>query len=207
MVGDKPLLHLGAYQFFYPGKFVPLEDFSTNRPPHIVYQFGPGDQDVMDNCVNYKATLIMKTVIVFCFLACVSSLSGFILDLSVPKNRPLKLLQRNAIPSIITVIISVVINLFSYWLSTEVEMLQKDTKFHPGSKVIIDFDISFYLVTAAGGLSVIATAFNCLKRHPVFEDNQGESLLEDYDGTYVVPPVDVDMSHVLNLPPPPAYTP
>lgn len=57
---------------------------------------------VMDNCVTYKAVLLVKTVIVFCFLAVISSLTGFMLDLFVPKNRPCRLLQRNAIPSIIT---------------------------------------------------------------------------------------------------------
>lgn len=212
MVENQPLLHLGAYQFFYPGKFLPQEkDFLTGTLSHIVYQYGPNVKDQMDNCVNYKAALLMKTVIVFCFLAIICSLVGFILDLTVPKHRPLKLLRRNAIPSIITVIVSVVVNLLSYWLSTEVEMLQKETKIHTGSKVIVDFDISFYLVTAAGGLSVIATAFNCLKRHTMYEDSRGEPLLEDYDGMEVLPPpnssADVDLLQGLNLPPPPAYTP
>ena len=57
---------------------------------------------VMDNCVTHKAALLMKTIIAICFLAIISSLSGFILDLFVPKNRPSRLLQRNAIPSIVT---------------------------------------------------------------------------------------------------------
>lgn len=104
-------------------------------------------------------------------------------------------------------ILSVVINLLCYWLTTEIETLQKQTLAHPGSKVIIEFDISFYLVTAAGGLSVIATAFNCLKRHPVYEDSQGESLLDDYDGMDVLPPPIVPESHMPNSAPPPAYTP
>ena len=56
----------------------------------------------MDNCVNYKAALLMKTVIAFCFLAILFSLGGFILDLTVPKQRAAQMLQRNAVPSIIT---------------------------------------------------------------------------------------------------------
>lgn len=52
--------------------------------------------------MTYKAALLMKTVIAFCFLGIISSLVAFILDLTSPKNRPCKLLQRNAIPSIVT---------------------------------------------------------------------------------------------------------
>ncbi|XP_045189484.1 transmembrane protein 127-like [Mercenaria mercenaria] len=207
MVESEPLHHLGAYQFFFPGKFISQErDFTDDSITHVVYQFGPNIKDKMDNCVTFKAALLMKTVIAFCFLAIISSLAAFILDLTLPKNRPCKLLRVNAIPSIVTVILSVVINLFCYWLTTEVETLQKETKAHPGSKVIIDFDISFYLVTAGGGLSVIATAFNCLKRHPLHEDSQGESLLDDYEGMDILPPP-VPEPPLLNLPPPPAYSP
>ncbi|KAL4231964.1 hypothetical protein ACF0H5_009541 [Mactra antiquata] len=208
VVEEAPLTNLGTYEFFYPGKFLEREhDFSDQSFEGIVYQYGPNIKDKMVNCVTYKSVLLMKTVIAFCFLAIFSSLVAFVLDLTSPKNRPCKLLQRNAIPSIITVILSVVINLFCYWLTTEVESLQKQTKHHPGSKVIVDFDVSFYLVTAAGGLSVIATAFNCLRRHPVYEDNQGEALLDDYDGMDVLPPLPVPDPHILNLTPPPAYTP
>lgn len=206
--GDEPLLHLGTFQFFYPGKFLAQErDFTDDSITHIVYQFGPDVKDQMDNCVTYKAALLIKTVIAFCFLGIVSSLVAFVLDLTSLKNKPCKLLQRNAVPSIITVILSVVINLFCYWLTTEIESLQKETKHHPGSKVIVDFDVSFYLVTAAGGVSVLATAFNCLKRPTLYEDSQGESLLDDYDGMDILPPLVPEPPPLLNLPPPPAYTP
>lgn len=199
----KALNYIGAQQFFYPGRL--LSGVVQSEPTS--YQFSPDPQDVLINCVNFKAALLMKTVIAFCFLSMLASLSGFILDLTVPKNRPCRLLQRNAIPSIVTVILSVVINLFCYWFTTEVERLQNQTKL-PTSKVVVDFDISFYLITAAGGLSVFATAFNCLRRHPVYEESdQGESLLDDYDALDVLPPPVPESAITPNLPPPPAYTP
>ncbi|XP_052770998.1 transmembrane protein 127-like [Mya arenaria] len=108
------------------------------------------------------------------------------------------------------VIQSVVINLFCYWLATEVEILQTETKPHPGSKVLVDFAISFYVITAAGGLSVLATAFNCLCRYPLYEDSQGESLLDEYEGLEALlpPPPAPDRSLSPNsLPAPPAYSP
>lgn len=106
-------------------------------------------------------------------------------------------------------LLSVVINLFCYWFTTEVEEMQNKTMPHPNGRVVVDFDISFYLVTAAGGLSVIATAFNCLKRHPAYEDSgQGEQLLEDYDGMdTLMPPLPPEMPPTVNYPAPPAYSP
>ena len=52
--------------------------------------------------MTYKAVLIFKTVIAFCFLGILCSLFAFILDLVGPKARALKLLRRNAIMSIVT---------------------------------------------------------------------------------------------------------
>lgn len=105
--------------------------------------------------------------------------------------------------NLISVILSVVINLICYWFTTEVEDLQIKTRLHEGkSRVIVDFDISFYLVTAAGGLSIFATAFNCLRRHPVYDDSgQGEQLLDDME--VMLPPPELPP-----MPPaPPPYTP
>ena len=107
----------------------------------------------------------------------------------------------------LSVIICVVINFFCYLITTEVENLQKSTKLHTGSKVTITFDVSFYLVTAAGCVALLATAFNCLRRYPMYEDSQGESLLDDYDGMDPVSALGPDMSQLASLPPPPAYTP
>lgn len=207
-VKGEPGHRLGATQFFYPGHFLTQElSFGDDSVQHQKYQFGPDPDDVMDKCVTYKAVLIFKTVIAFCFLGILCSLFAFILDLLGPKTRALKLLRRNAIMSILTVIICVVINLFCYWMSTEIEHLQTVTKLHTGSKVIVDFDVSFYLVTGAGCAALLATAFNCLRTYPMYEDSQGESLLDDYDGMDPVTALGPDMSQLASLPPPPAYTP
>lgn len=199
---------LGTNQFFYPGHFPSREvSFGDDAVEHEIYQYGPGIDDKMDNCVTYKAVLLFKTIISFCFLGILCSLAAFILDLLGPKSRGLKLLRRNAILSIVTVIICVVINLFCYWITTEVDALQKRSKTHTGSKVSVDFDISFYLVTVAGCVALLATAFNCLRRYPMYEDSQGESLLDDYDGMDPVSALGPDMSQLASLPPPPEYTP
>lgn len=210
VVNGVGLDHLGAFQFFYPGKF--LEQFiqgPNNKKVDIVYKFGPNDLDRMENCVTNKAVILMKTIIAFTFIAMCCTLIAFLLDLIGPQHRALKILRRNAIFNIVSVILCVIINLFCYWLTEEVSGLQRRTKFHVGSKVEVTFDISFYLITAAGAMGVIATAMNCLKRFPT-HDHMTEALLEDYDGlegVFPVPPPEAQSSPLSNIPPPPAYTP
>ena len=98
--------------------------------------------------------------------------------------------------------------MFCYWLTVEVQGLQKKTRLHKGSKITVNFDISFYLIAAAGGMGVIATAFNCLKRYPVYDENPpSEALLDDYDGMEDMISPTFDASPMANIPPPPAYCP
>ncbi|XP_060064954.1 transmembrane protein 127-like [Ylistrum balloti] len=197
-----PLDHLGAYQFFYPGSF-----YAENENEVSLYHFGPSSDDYMHNCVTYKAVVLMKVIITFTFIAMVCSLGGFLLDLIGPSRRVLKILRRNAILNIIAVIMCVIINMFCYWLTAEVQALQKHTKVHIGSKVNVNFDISFFLVAAAGAVGVLATALNCLRRYPAYDDSPSEALLDDFDGMEGLLAPEPDASPMANIPPPPAYTP
>lgn len=208
-VNGTPLDHLGALQFFYPGEFLVQLVPEPSKRADIVYKFGPDTIDVMKNCVTHQSVILLKTIIAFAFIAMFCTLVAFLLDLMGPQHQALKILRRNAVFNIVSVILCVIINLFCYWLTVEVAGLQRQTKVHVGSQVEVTFDISFYLITAAGGVGVIATAMNCLQRHPR-HDQLAESLLEDYDGlegTFPAPPPDVQISPMSNLPPPPAYTP
>ncbi|XP_074641549.1 transmembrane protein 127-like isoform X2 [Tubulanus polymorphus] len=106
------------------------------------------------------------------------------------------------------VIICVVINGFTYWVTDLLEQLQIETKPHKGSKVEVTFDVSFYLIATAGAMSVIATACNCLRRHP--RDIEPH-LLDDYDhdiwDLYGQGAPATQIPEQSCLPPPPAYTP
>ncbi|XP_061192977.1 transmembrane protein 127-like [Saccostrea echinata] len=202
-----PLDHIGAYQFFYSGHFLKTYDLNCpngNAVTHILYQYGDDTSSTMDNCVTHKAVSLMKTIISFTFLALLCTLCAFILDLVGPTQRSLKIIHRNAIFNIIAVILCVITDLFCYWLVTEVLFLQKMTKLHTGSKVTVTFDISFYLIAAAGGMGVFATALNCLRRYPVYEDDQSNALLEEhaYDCVHPDPGSGLPENH----PPPPPYS-
>ncbi|XP_059159331.1 transmembrane protein 127-like [Physella acuta] len=204
------LKQLSTTQFFYNGHF--YKNYPQTEPEDVIYKFGPSSNDIMVNCVTYSTVLLFKTSIAFVFIAVVCSLSAFLLDLIGPSYQLLKLLRRNAIFNILTVVMCVTINLFTYWITTAVDKLQVSTRAHDGSKIQVTFDVSFYLVTAAGGLSVIATACNCLRRHVVYESAETPSNPEFFyydDNEPLLPPPspNADSAALYNFPPPPAYTP
>ncbi|XP_046576904.1 LOW QUALITY PROTEIN: transmembrane protein 127-like [Haliotis rubra] len=167
---DGYLHSLGVIQFFYSGKLVTVDK-------SIQYHYGSNPDEVLINCVDSKSVLLFKIVIFFCFLTIVFGMASFLLDLTGPSGRVLQRFHRNAIFSIITVVLCVVINLFCYWISFLVENIQKKTKM---DHVEVNFDISFYLVAAAGSASVFAVACNCFfqRRYPVREDVSYQRLNE-----------------------------
>ncbi|KAH9492728.1 hypothetical protein Btru_026176 [Bulinus truncatus] len=204
------LRQLSTSQFFYNGHF--YKNYPNTDIADVVYKFGPFSNDIMINCVTYPIVLLFKTTIAFIFIAVLCSLIGFLLDLIGPNYQLLKLLRRNAIFNILTVILCVTINLFIYWITTAIEKLQTTSRLHEGSEILVTFDVSFYLVTAAGGMSVLATAFNCLRRHPAnesIEPSRNSDYLYFDDTEVLLPPVSptTDFASLSNFPPPPAYTP
>ena len=109
------------------------------------------------------------------------------------------------------VIVCVTINGFSFLVTQLIEALQKETKLHEFSKIDMRFDVSFYLIAAAGGLSVIGAACNLMRRYPNYNRSptreHHEALLSDYEGMDIPLPQTPDYFSPMNLPPPPAYTP
>ena len=102
-----------------------------------------------------------------------------------------------------------------YWVTELLGVFQSKTKLHDGSKAMVQFSVSFYLITAAGAVAVIAAACNLLKRHgsssvplgssslsrEAYDPRDREHLLDDYDG------MDLGMGRLAFYPPPPPYTP
>ena len=112
----------------------------------------------------------------------------------------------------------VVINGFSYWATDDLAVLQQATRLRTGSKIDIEFSISFFLITAAGAVSVIAAACNLLRRHNVpsttsnnhDHDTDRENLLHNFDGSGTdLSAYGPDMlsQSMTSFPPPPPYSP
>ncbi|GFO10115.1 transmembrane protein 127-like [Plakobranchus ocellatus] len=201
---------LSTTQFFYNGHF--YKNFASAEQGDTVYKYGSGPYNFLINCVTYPTVLLFKSCIAFTFVAVVSSFVAFLLELIGPKYQLLWVIRTNALLSILSVLLCMLINLFIYWITTLVDKLQRQHPLHEGSKVQVTFGVSFYLVACAGFMCVMATACSCLQRrsrpgqescprgceHSYFDDT--EALLS--------PLVAADSSaEQTHSAPPPAYTP
>lgn len=122
----------------------------------------------------------MRLVIAFVFLAIFSSCIGLMLDTLGCMRSGVKLVRRHAIFHILTVIICLSINGFCFWISENMYAQQSETRSKKGKKIEVAFDVSYYLIVLASGLSILATAFTLIRRYPTDEDDQLERLLEEY---------------------------
>jgi hypothetical protein len=93
-----------------------------------------------------------------------------------------KLIRRHGIFHILTVVFCLIINGFCFWISEKMSEQQNETRFKKGKKIEVSFDVSYYLIVLASGLSILATAFTLIRRYPSDEDEQLERLLEEYTG-------------------------
>lgn len=126
--------------------------------------------------------VIMRTVIAFVFLAIFSSSLALMLDTCGCMRPGIKLVRRHAIFHILTCIFCLAINGFCFWVSERMNEQQNETRPKRGKRVDVAFDVSYYLIVLASGLSILATAFTLIRRYPTDEDEQLERLLEEYTG-------------------------
>lgn len=172
MTGGKCCLsEIGLNMFF--GVFS-LDEFSLSS----VKSCDSGNIDVT-LCIDSQVMMLMHVVIAFCFLAIISSLYSFVLDVISPRKRPFwKSMKRYAIGYILCVLHIATIVGFAFWASEALQKVQMDHKQYVGSKIIVTFGTGVYLATAAGGIAILATAANLMRQYPTEEEEQAEQLLE-----------------------------
>ncbi|RUS81866.1 hypothetical protein EGW08_010389 [Elysia chlorotica] len=204
---------LSTSQFFYNGHF--YKRISQSNQDETVYKFGSGPYNFMINCVTYSTVLLFKSCIAFTFMAMITSFCSFLLDLIAPKYRLLFMIRKNAFLNILTVLLCVLINTFTYWITSSVDKLQALHPLHEGSKVVVSFGVSFYLITCAGFMSVMATASICLRNDALHHHRHCSRTYDSYTPTTdteallssIATAEESTVEIDLDLPPPPGYTP
>ena len=175
--------YLGVAHFFSPGRLeYQIELSRVTKSEIIVYNFVLPNGQVLKNCANREILIIMRTIIAFVFLAIFSSCLGLILDTLGCMQLCFKLTRRHGIFHILTVILCLAINGFCFWLSERMAEQQFETRLKKGKKIDVSFDVSYYLIVLASGMSILATAFTLIRRYSSDEDEQLERLLEEYTG-------------------------
>lgn len=212
---------LGVNEFLYVGYFDTNSDDvtasadgemasvngGTSQMPVVYHSY----DDKFVNCVTPTIVSLLRLVIAFLFLGIATSSFAFFMDTWGVSHRILKTLRRNAVGTIFTVLFCVTIIGICYFLSTLISHQQELTRMNKGAKVEVKFDVSFFLLTAAGSVAVLATAANVLRRYPSSDDLQDDdALLDEFDGmeTFSVNCINNgDVPPLRYLPPPPPYSP
>lgn len=213
---------IGVRQFFSLGKFESLKLKSPSNLPSKITTASPsmlmyisGKVGIRD-CFTPTIVSLLRINIALCIFAVLTSLYQFFMDSIGVKHRWMKIIRRDGLGSIISVLLCVTVIGLSYYVSTLVEHQQEASKTNPGTKIEVKFDIGYYLIAGAGAVAVIATAANMLRRYPPADSGSNENLLSDYDGneTFTVGgtqcqlwPCRRNSLSVESMPPPPPYSP
>lgn len=198
--------HLAVYQFFSYGYFdtnSAQNDMLTANEV-VTYPYYPNGTL---QCVTSEIANLMRIIILLCFMAMISSLIGFFLDIVGPTRKILKVIRRNGIPSTLTVVWVVIIIGVCYYVTLLLEAAVREM--HPGYKVHVSYEYGCYTITAAGVVAVFATACNLFQQYgPPGEETQRRRLIDDWDGleTFSVGSEGLD-TPLESIPPPPPYTP
>lgn len=206
--------HLAVYQFFSFGYFDTVDRQTdlqfrarevVSSPIPIQYHLPSGPL----KCVTPEIANLMRVIIILCFMAMISSLMGFFLDIVGPTKKSLKNIQRNSIPSILTVLWVVAIIGVCYDITTHLEAIMQNL--NPTSEIQVSYEYGCYTITAAGAVAVCATACNLLQHHSPIEDVQRRRLMDDWDGIETFSVVGGGLRGVdtplESMPPPPPYSP
>ncbi|XP_063221324.1 transmembrane protein 127-like [Bacillus rossius redtenbacheri] len=199
--------HLAVYQFFDLRLYddpVPddVEGNDVAASP-VSVQFLPSSGK---SCVTREIANLMRMLILLCFMAIISSLVGFFLDIVGPTKKIFKIIRRNSIPSIFTVVWVVMIVGLCYYISNRLEILIQNM--NPQMEVQVSYEYGCYTITAAGVVAVIATACNLFQQHGPVDEVPRRRLVDDWDGieSFVVSGPQLLDTPLESMPPPP-YTP
>ncbi|XP_067126468.1 transmembrane protein 127-like [Centruroides vittatus] len=207
--------YIGVQEFFYMGYFESVK--STKMKDSDMYFIYHGYNDEMKYCVTPAIVNVIRTVIALCFIAILTTLVQFFFDTIGVRNKWLKTIRRNSLFNILTVLLCVVVIGLCFYISTLMEQQQKSTKINATTKVEIKFDVSYFLVSGAGAMAILAAAANLLRRYPIIESQSTQGLLDDADNTETFSidfphvsstwPYRIESSQMQNLSAPPPYSP
>lgn len=99
---------------------------------------------------------------------------------------------------------------FAYWISEYLELVTQETKLRRTSKTDVQFSVSFYLMTAAGVMSLFASLCDLIKTDlytPTQEQEQQHDLSALTQDRLLADRMAGHVEAEGNQPEPPPYTP
>ncbi|XP_022919792.1 transmembrane protein 127-like [Onthophagus taurus] len=107
------------------------------------------------NCINETIVNMMRVIILLCFMAIIFSLCGYFLHIVGPKSSIYNFMRKYAMASTCTVLWVLAIISTCYYVA----MLLDDSlaDLYPSVETVVSYGYGFYLITAAGAVSVVGT--------------------------------------------------
>ncbi|KAK8390199.1 hypothetical protein O3P69_013047 [Scylla paramamosain] len=187
--------NLSLYLFFLAGQFVRVNGDASSTTFYSVPDDAPSSSDApasyiyyingeeLELCVTPHIVSLLEVVIGLVFLMLCAASVQLILDLAGSAGKAARCLRRNALPSIVAVWACVASVGVCYRLTVLLEALQEATKPSHGlsamDRVQVKFDVGFYLLVLAGGLSVLAVGCSWLRPAHIFQPPDSAPLMED----------------------------
>ncbi|XP_026489775.1 transmembrane protein 127-like [Vanessa tameamea] len=158
------------------------EDDDDNNQIAIQTEFDPvnrSDFNGLPPCTTPEIILLMRILILLCFMVLLCSCIGVLINLISLNSKAIKMLRRNAVPSIMCVFWVIAIVGVCYYTT----VVLGNTNNSDPNTIQVDYEYGFYTITGAGALALLASAAN-LWGAPLSndEDLQRRNLMEDWDG-------------------------
>ncbi|KAI8421777.1 hypothetical protein MSG28_009740 [Choristoneura fumiferana] len=130
-------------------------------------------------CSTPETITLMRVLILLCFMVLLCSCVGVLINVTSLNSKVIKMLRRNAVPSIMCVFWVIAIVGVCYYTTVVLGMANNNDP----NTIQVDYEYGFYTITGAGALALLASAAN-LWGAPLSneEDIQRRNLMEDWDG-------------------------
>ncbi|CAG9132714.1 hypothetical protein JYU34_017477 [Plutella xylostella] len=130
-------------------------------------------------CTTPEVITLMRVLILLCFMMLLWSCIGVLINLTSLNSKAIRMIRRNAVPSVLCVFCVIAIVGVCYYTTVVLGNVSNSDI----NTIQVDYEYGFYTITAAGAMSLLASAANLwgapLSDH---EDLQRRNLMEDWDG-------------------------
>lgn len=163
-----------------------------------------GMQHHLYNCLDAGLLSVLKSILSLTVLSTLFTSVAFVLDIIGPKQKHLMLIRRNGVLNISAVFLLVTVCGMCYWAAMLLSVNLHAHKRAQGSRVLVDFGISYYILISAAVSNIVATACNLLRRYPPSPPPQPDTqpILNDVDQLLLRDEPVVPPSHIVQEPPP-----
>ncbi|CAH4034078.1 transmembrane protein 127-like [Pieris brassicae] len=130
-------------------------------------------------CTTPEIISLMRVLILLCFMVLICSCVGVLINITSLNKRAIRMLRRNAVPSIVCVFWVIAIVGVCYYTTVVLGNVNNSDP----NEIQVDYEYGFYTITGAGCTALLASAAN-LWGAPLSndEDVQRRNLMEDWDG-------------------------